>query len=767
MATRQELIKQAESKFQRDQLVQAAQAKWQSENMPQAEPEPALSEQIETAGRSVLEGMTFGASEPAISGVNAVIGNLISSGFDAEGLKDFFNKSVDSARIQAEFKRDVERRRKLEQELPGIAAASEIAGAVLPAFATGGTTAAAKLAVAPTQAVSALGKGAVAAAERLAAPAIEAVGLAGKAPTLTKAARGVGQAVATGVAAEAVKQAAEVPTGFITPEERLELGDVAEGAALISGTMEALPLVGKAIKAGGAKALSAVGGVREKTIKEYLKRSEPLLPVSTEVLKDQVDNALARVQAGLVEQRKQGADDLLVAVKALKDKIIEGSKESYDILEREGIDTAKKGAEKLIKASSINDEINRQIAAQKTKTGDILLNPLRESVANKLQDFQGRLNLLVDQVGENLDLGTAKNLIQSLDEITDFAVAEGQFSTRLDQSLKAIRSSINKQLRQLSPAYASKMDEVSKDAKLLDAASQLFGTEQAALGNLQTLAVGKNPRVNELASQLEQATGVKISRGIEAIKKTIPVERMDPKTTQSFLKGVMSDRSIEGKRTLKLLSELADEDLVKLADEAAMTAEFEKVVQNGSRDVNFWKEVLGGLTAGGALAGTAVGGPMGGVVGAGIGYMVKTFGAPATKKILDGMITVRGIPSVQKLNQALSEVDPKTRQNLINGFIRANTVGMEADEPKVIKFEPQAAEAAIQDFKSSGLDSVTKAKAMKSLQQSQTVDTTIMKRFMVGEQPKASPAIPMPKAESEAVKEDRPDMLKALDQVEE
>jgi len=751
MATKEELIKQAESKFQRDQLVQAAQAKWQAENMPQAAPEPPLSEQIETAGRSVLEGMTFGVSEPAISGVNAVIGNLISSGFDAEGLKDFFNKSVDSARIQQEFKRDVERRRRLEKELPGISAASEISGALVNPV--GG----------------AIGKGIVSAAGRVIAPAIQAAKvpeLAAKVPAITKAVKGVAEAVSGGVAGEEIKQAVQVPTGFITPEERLDLGDVASGAAIISGAVESLPIVGKAIKVGGAKTLAAVGGVREKVIKEYLKRTEPLLPVTTEVLKDQTDNALARVQAVLVEQRKQGADDILVAVKALKDKIIQGSKESYEILEKEGIETAKKGKEKVIKASSINNEIERQLAAQKAKTGDVLLNPLRESVSNKLQDFQTRFNNLVEQVGENIDLATAKQVIQSLDEITEFAVAEGQFSSRLDQSLKAIRGNINDQLRKLSPSYAAKMDEVSSNAKLLDAASQLFGTEQAALSAVQTLAVGKNPRVNELASQLEKITGVKISRGVEAIKKTMPVERMDPKTTQSFLKGVMSDRSIESRRTLKMLSELADEDLVKLADDAAMTLEFEKLVQNGSRDVNFWKEVLGGLTAGGALAGTAVGGPSGAVVGAGIGYMVKTFGAPATKKILDGIITVRGIPSVQKLNQALSEVDPKTRQNLINGFIRANTVGMEADEPKVIKFEPQAAEAAIQDFKSSGLDSVTKAKAMKSLQQSQTIDTAIMKRFMVGEQPKARPAIPMPKAESEAVKEDRPDMLKALDQVE-
>lgn len=761
MATREELIQQAQSKFQREQLVESAKAKWQSENIPQAAPEPPMAEQVETAARSAFEGATFGISEPVISGVNAVIGNAISAGFDSESLKDFLSKSVDSARIQEEFKRDVERRRKLEQELPGIAAAGEIAGGVaslaLPVGAIGTIG----------KGVTAVGKGAVAGAVRLAAPLSEVTRVAEVAPGAVKFGKGVAEAVSTGVAGEALKQAAEVPTGFIKPEERVPLSDVATSAAYVATALQSIPVVGRAIKAGGAKALSAVGGVKEQTIKDYLQRKEPLLPITTEALKDQVDAALARVQAGLVEQRRQGADDILVALKSLKDKVIQGSKESFEILEQEGIKTSKGGVEKVIKATDITSEIDRQMAAQKSKTGDVLINPVREQVSAKLQDLKSRFEALTAQIGENVDLSTAKELIKGLDEVTEFAVAEGQFNSRLDQSLKAIRGTINSKLRQLSPEYAKKMDEVAQNARLLETASELFGTEQSALSNIQTLAVGKNPRINQIANDLESASGVKISKGVEAIKRTMPVERLDPKTTQNFLKGVMSGRSIEGKRSLQMLSELADEDLMKLSDNAAMTAEFEKVVQNGSRDVNFWKEVLGGLTAGGALAGTAVGGPTGAVVGAGVGYMVKTFGAPATKVILDGIIKVRGIPSVQKLNDALSNVTPKVRQDLINGFIRANTIGMEKDDPKVVQFQPDMVDQAAQDIKNSNLDSVTKAKAMQSLQQRGQIETSVVKRYMVGEQPKQKAAVPVPRPEQEAIKEDRPAILKALDKVKE
>ena len=747
------LIDLAQQKFQKEQLISQAQEKWKAENLKQVQPEPIGAEKIETAARSALEGATFGVSEPVISGVNSVIGNLIDSGFEAEGLKDFFSKSIDSVRLKKEFEQDVARRRGLEAQLPKVSLASEIGGALVSPMGLG-------------KGVATAGKAAVAGIERALAPVLEVAPVTKLLPeALAQAGKRIAEASATGVAGEALKQAAEVPTGFIKPEEKLDLGQVGTSTAALIGALETIPLLGKAMKAGGAKALSAFGGVKESTIKEYLKRETPLLPVTTEALKDQVDNAVNRVQSALVEQRKQGADDILTAVKALKDKVIAGSKKSYDILEKEGIETAQKGVEKTISADSIIKTIDQQIAAQKAKTGDILLTPLREGVAAKLNDLKDRVSNLQEQIGNNLDLPTSKQIIQALDEVTEFAKSEGTFSSRLDLALQNIRGNLNSQLRKLSPDYAAQMDEVAKNAKLLDVASDLFGTEPKALSSLQTLAVGKNPRINELAKQLEEASGIKIAKGIEAIKKTLPVERLDPKTTQAFLKGVMSGRSIEGKKTMGLLSTLADEDLTKLAEDAAMTQEFEKLTMNGSRDVNFWKEMLGGATAAGAVGGTFLGGPGGAMVGAGVGYLVKTFGAPTTKKILDGMIQVQGIPTVQKLNSALSEVTPAVKNDLINGFIRANTVSMEKNEPQTVRFTPEQALQVSDELKNSKLDSVTKAKALNSLKTNQEVDTQVLKKHMLGVQPKMGVAVPVPSQENSVLKEDRPEMLKALDRL--
>lgn len=744
MPTRDELIKMAQEKYDRESLIKAAESKWAAENQ-MAEVKPSGLEQIETGARSALESATLGVSEPAISGVNAVIGNLIESGFDAEGLKDFFSKSVDTARIQKEYEKDIARRRSLEQALPGVSLTGALAGALAP--------------VGPAAALGKAAK-AIAGGAKLAIPGAQ---VAAKLPGVA-AVGGIAEkaleAGLTGAGQVGIQQAVEQAAGFMEPEETVPVSDIAKASAGIGGALATVPVVGRAIKAGGAKALSAFGGVGEKTIKKYMARTTPFLPVTEEALKDTVDAAVARVQDGIRETRKQAADDLMVAVRKLKENIVQGSKESFDILEKEGVSVAKGQPQKVIKAQSIRDEIEKQISAQKPKTGDVLLNPLRESVSNKLTDLRDRFNAFSAEIGEDIDLVSAKELIKSLDEVTEFAKSEGQFSSRLDQSLASIRSSINKQLRTLSPDYAKKMDQISEQAGLLNEVSDLFGTEKAALSNLQTLAVGKNPRVTALANRLEDFSGVKISRGLQAIKSTAPVERLDPKTTQSFLKSTMGGGSIEAKRTLEMLSQLADEDLVRLSDDAALTAEFSKVVQNGSRDVSFWKEVFNGGTAVGGAAGGAFAGPGGALVGASIGYLVKTFGAPATKLILDGIKTVQGIPTVAKLNSALSEVPPKVRDQLVQGFIRANAVGMAKDEPQQVAIPAESRQVAIDEIQQSQLDSVSKAKAIQSLRATGRVDLKILKKHILGEEPKA-PKIVKPEVK-EALNEDRPDVLKKM-----
>lgn len=82
-----------------------------------------------TGSRSVFDSMFLGAADPAISSVNAVVGNLISSGFDAEDAVDFVKKSVDFERLKKEYKEDVELRKKLKKKHEAAHLVGSLAGA--------------------------------------------------------------------------------------------------------------------------------------------------------------------------------------------------------------------------------------------------------------------------------------------------------------------------------------------------------------------------------------------------------------------------------------------------------------------------------------------------------------------------------------------------------------------------------------------------------------------------------------------------------------
>jgi hypothetical protein len=715
MATRDQLIKQAEEKWNREQLVTQAEMKWAAENQP--EPEFPAMEQVETAGRSMLEGMTLGASEPVISGINAVIGNLIESGFDAESLKDFFVKSVDANQIGKQYESDVARRKAMKEAMPGTAAAGEILGAFSP--------------VGPAATV---GRAAVAATKGL--KGIPAVG--------SMAQQAASGALAAGAAA-GIEKAAQIPTGFAEPGELPEVSGAAGLGGKIGAAIGALPVVGKAVSAAAPRVMSAMGGVSPKIISEYLKRGEPSQKVSPSQLQDAVEVAAQNVQDALLQNRTQSADDLVAAVSALKNKVSDGSDEAFQILE-----AASAGNKKaFVPMPAIQKTVNQSI--NELRRGAEALTPIRESAAgymeNLLERFQTRA------VKGRIDLVTAKEMIQAIDEVKKVATSAGQFSSSLDVALGALRKTIDQSLKTQVPEYAAKMLEVADNTRLLGVANDFFGESQKALKNVDRLVIGRDPYLNAAAEKLERATGVQIRKGVESVSELRPVQSVMPDNTNTFVKAVLGGKSPRAQQQLEVLSKFTNENLSQLAENAQLTQIFGSLVQNGSRDVVFWKELLG-ATAPYVAAGTAFGGPMGAVVG----FLVKTYGAPTTKLVLDGMLQVRGIPTVQKINQALANVSEPVRQQLVSGFIQANVMRMDPSEPQVMQLDEAQRVEVYMEIKNSDLDAVTKANAMRSLSQDGTIQTRVMKQYMAGMKAPRQPVRP-PIAKG-ALERDRPDRLR-------
>lgn len=682
---------------------------------------PGIAEKIETAGRSLAEGITAGISEPAISGVNAVLGNLISSGYDADSLKDFFSKSVDAARIQKEYESDVERRKGLEKALPGIAMTGEIAGAVAPFGVP------AKIAKAAAGAVKGLAQ----------VPAVGSI-IAGGA-----------EAALGGLGSEALKQAAQVPTGVMEPGEGPKLGEVATSGAKIGAGLSAIPVVGKAIGAAAPRVMSAFGGVSPKVISDYLKREAPLEPVTSEKLQEAVTIAAQNVQDTLKTLRSTTADDLVTAVQVLKEEVVNGSQEAFAILEAEG---AKKGGMTL-PFKIIEDVIGGSL--DELRKGAKALTPVREKAAGYLEEIRSRFATRANSNGQ-IDLVTAKEMLQAIDEVKNYSKGAGEFSSSLERGLGKLRRAIDEPLKKI-PAYRQKMEEVRNATELLSQANEYFGEADKAFKNVERLVIGKDPYITATAKKLEDLTGIQINLGLDSIRGLRPVQNLMPDNTETFVKAVMSGKGGSAQTKLEILSKMADEDLVALANQAMLTKEFGKLVQNGSRDVNFWKEALGVASSLGA-AGGVMAGPIGGATGAMIGYMVKSYGAPATKLALDGLIKLKGVPTVKKLDQALSSVPPEVKQDLMNGFIRANILRLDPSEPQVMSLSPEQASEVYNDIKNSDLDAVSLSAALRSLSKDGTIATKTMKQYMAGMR---APRQPVKQAQKKStLEQDRPDRLK-------
>jgi hypothetical protein len=144
----------------------------------------------------------------------------------------------------------------------------------------------------------------------------------------------------------------------------------------------------------------------------------------------------------------------------------------------------------------------------------------------------------------------------------------------------------------------------------------------------------------------------------------------------------MDDKTVELRRQMAKLSQLSDQDFVREIENMSIATDFEKAFQIGSRNVNLWT-VLGAGTGG------FVGGPfLGSIGGAAIGALIDKHGPKAAKRILEQVVSIKGLPSVQKISKLDLPKDIKTE--LTNSFRNAFVVGVYNNDP--ISIEPEMVE---------------------------------------------------------------------------
>lgn len=109
----------------------------------------------------------------------------------------------------------------------------------------------------------------------------------------------------------------------------------------------------------------------------------------------------------------------------------------------------------------------------------------------------------------------------------------------------------------------------------------------------------------------------------------------------------------------KRLSDLSGKDFVTTLENIGVREAFNKEATQGSRRVNLFALLSGGITSG-----AAIGGAPGAAVGAVFGYMVDKYGPKMTQEILDGVVKVGKNPNVDSINKLIK--NDKVRKFLIN-----------------------------------------------------------------------------------------------------
>lgn len=415
---------------------------------PAAASRRKLSE-LESGISGAADTLTFGFSDEIGAGGRA----LVNAPFKKEGLGNLYDQYLNE---QRQYKAQA------EEDNPGYYLGGNVAGAVLPALATGGASAAVR---APT----------------LVGRAYKALIRPYKA-LMPLASRSISSNLARGAAAGALTAAGQSnarPTDSLAKAE--EFGsDVLQGGALGGGTTALFGGLGAVGKFVGDKVRpSQIGSV--------------MLGIPTEAAELYVKNPTA---VNAAQPRHQITQKLMQSIGQLQDEVIDGSQASRDILTREGkkisgdqlAKIADNHADAIIRRSegALDDEMLATVKYLKDtankfrspKADPDLARALVDSANGALSE-EGAEKLLRQEAQRKFSTNRVKDLVQSTRRKVDYDAGAGKFLPVDERVKKQFATDVDQLLKSTSPQYIEQMRGVAKDTDLLKEVSSLAGTPQS------------------------------------------------------------------------------------------------------------------------------------------------------------------------------------------------------------------------------------------------------------------------------------------------
>lgn len=346
------------------------------------------------------------------------------------------------------------------------------------------------------------------------------------------------------------------------------------------------------------------------------------------------------------------------------------SSESFDILDQQG---------HTFDTGDMADAVDKQMKGLRVGGVEPTVGP--DAAAYRAL---GQLKTMVQDMGENARLTTGdtqvpasavKRLIQSIDKTSQAAyrVNAGELGPEAATNLAEVRGAFNRALRDASPEYAAKMDELAPKVSLVSDMSKMFGSEPAALNALKAAGDPATPRgyvVRQMLEKYDAANGTDFGKrvadyydkpraalseaqaNLETGRNALAGEQaaaekvnlLGPGSTENTLKAIQGGRNIEARRQLEALDPAA----AQTVQDAGIAKQFMKSTTNGSRKAQIGKAMGGAV---GAVAGGAIGGAEGAVVGASIGHgvggalggLADQYGGYAVKRALDAGIKLNKV----------------------------------------------------------------------------------------------------------------------------
>ena len=402
-------------------------------------------------------------------------------------------------------------------------------------------------------------------------------------------------------------------------------------------------------------------------------------------LKDAQQQLASEIQQNAISK----AEPVANAVKLLRNQVISGSQDAYNLLEKSGKEISLKPL--FEKAKEFQDKIFSQ--------GD----PLSLQQADALVKY---VETLGSQYGDKAFAPDAKRIIKGLDGLSNYEFNASKFDNGLSPYYGQMRKVLDDTLKSSVPEYAEAMKPIAEKSSLLSDLKG-YGTAEDAVKNILKLKSPANytndmpllrdlennigikftqdldPYASKVMRQLkinalpEYAAAEKAAQSLEYYKHPATLETLmqslehgpeyeevlnaeksleEAKATkenlgpiseaslQSKFNTTMAGKSIANREILKKFPGFEGMSIPEILDLIKVRQAFEKGATNGSRNVNLFRSIgagvggaLGGLGFGGV--GAIGGGAAGGTAGAITGAFIDKEGPALVKKFLDKYVS--------------------------------------------------------------------------------------------------------------------------------